>query len=95
MREYGGSDLLYFTQLLAWRCGLSGVSYSLNDENILNDWDIGQCDEDLPNPNVFAQDQKIYTTLPLGSIASVTVYITYDDASTDQMRYERKAVYTP
>ena len=95
VREYGGSDILYFTQLLSWRCGLSRLSYSLNDENTLNDWDIGSCDEELPNPNVFAEDQKIYATYPLGSIQSVTVHITYDDETTDQMRFERKAVFTP
>ncbi len=95
VREYGGSDILYFTQLLSWRCGLSRLSYSVNDENILKDWDIGHCDEDLPNPNVFAEDQEIYATYPLGSIQSVTVHITYDDETTDQMRFERKAVFTP
>nr|WP_325253003.1 hypothetical protein [Amylibacter sp.] len=95
VREYDGSDILYFTQLLSWRCGLSRLSYSVNDENTLNDWDLGHCNEELPNPNVFAEDQKIFATFPLGSIQTVTVHITYDDESKDQMRFERKAVFTP
>ncbi|PLS22013.1 hypothetical protein [Neptunicoccus cionae] len=95
LREYGEQDLLYFTHLLSWRCGLTQISYSLNDEETFNVWPLGICDEDLPNPNVLAEDQKIYTGFPLGSVQSVTVRITYDDETTDENRYERKSVMIP
>ena len=28
--EFDGRDLVYFTSILAWRCGLSGIRYGLN-----------------------------------------------------------------
>lgn len=31
VREYDGHDLVYFTHLMSWRCGLSAMRYSLND----------------------------------------------------------------
>lgn len=95
LREYEGQDLLYFTHLLSWRCGLTAIAYSIDDGDTFNDWPLGICDEDLPNPNVLADDQKIYTAFPLGSVQTVTVRITYDDETTDENRYERKTVMIP
>ena len=31
VREYNGQDLVYLTNLLAWRCGLLQVRYAIND----------------------------------------------------------------
>ncbi|WP_188675101.1 hypothetical protein [Neptunicoccus cionae] len=95
VREYGGQDLLYFTHLLSWRCGLTSIAYSLNDEETFKDWPIGHCDEDLPNPNVLADDQNIYTGFPPDTIKAVTIRITYDDETQDETRYERKSVRIP
>lgn len=95
VREYNGRDLLYFTHLLAWRCGLEGVSYALNDNDDFKNWDIGTCDESAANPAAISDDQLIYTTLPLGSISSVSVKILYDDGTTDSARYDRKSIQIP
>ena len=90
LRQYEGQDLLYFTHLLYWVTGVQTCALP-----IFNDWPLGSCDEDLPNPNVLAEDQKIYTAFPLGSVQTVTVRITYDDETTDENRYERKSVMIP
>lgn len=95
VRKYNGRDLLYFTHLLAWRCGLDGISYAVNDSDDFKPWDIGVCDETAASPAAIAQDQAIYTSLPLGSITSVSVRITYDDEATDTVRYDRKTIEIP
>ncbi len=92
VREYNGQDLLYFTHLLAWRCGLSEIHYSINSDAADQQWPIGTCDEDSANPNAMAEDQVIYGTFELQSIESVTVRIIYDDGSTDTVTFERAAV---
>ncbi|WP_083225562.1 hypothetical protein [Neptunicoccus sediminis] len=95
VREYDGQDLLYFTHLLSWRCGLTAIDYRVNNEETFKSWPIGTCNEDLSNPNALADDQKIYTGFPLGAIRTVTVRITYDDETTEENRYEREMVLLP
>ena len=95
VREYGGKDLLYFTHLLAWRCGLTSVSYAINGSNDFTPWDIGDCDEEAANPNAIAPDQPIYGSFPLRSVNHVSIQITYDDGSKDSAEYTREAVLIP
>lgn len=95
VREFNGQDLLYFTHLLAWRCGLSTVSYAINSDDPTNDWPLTACNEDSPTPAAIGEDQLIYSTHPLGSVQTVTVRLTYDDDTTDQMTFERKAIQIP
>ncbi len=95
VRKFNGQDLLYFSHLLAWRCGLSAVSYAINTEAPLIEWPLTPCNEDSPTPAAIGEDQLIYTDQPLGSISSVTVRITYDDDTTDQVTFERKFIEIP
>lgn len=95
VREYEGRDLLYFSHLLAWRCGLSTVTYALNDAAEMTDWPLTPCNEDSPTPAAIGEDQQIYLTQPLRSIDAITVRITYDDDTTDEARFERKSVLIP
>jgi len=95
VREYEGQDLLYFSHLLAWRCGLTTITYALNDSTETTDWPLTPCNPDSPTPSAIGEDQKIYLTQPLNSITSITVQITYDDDTTDEARFERKSVLLP
>ena len=95
VRKFNGQDLLYFSHLLAWRCGLSAVSYAINTEEPLIEWPLTPCNEDSPTPAAIGEDQLIYTDQPLGSISTVTVRITYDDDTTDQVTFERKFIEIP
>lgn len=97
LREYDGQDLLYFSHLLAWRCGLTSVAYGLNGAPAETPFDMEPCYEDEAVPNAIkAEDGRmIYIIQPLGSITSITVQVTYDDGSTDTADYVRKAVLMP
>ncbi len=95
VREYDGQDLLYFTHLLAWRCGLSGLLYTINDAEPMLNWNLTPCNEDSPTPAAILEDQAIYLAQPLNSIQTITVQITYDDNTTDTVTYARKSVLIP
>lgn len=95
VREWEGQDLIYFTNLLSWRCGLTSVSFSVNGEPA-EALVMEPCYEDTATPNALqATDILPYVTRPLGSVQTVTVSVTYDDDTPDEASYERKAVLMP
>ena len=92
LREYDGQDQLLFTQILAWRCGLDRISYAVNggDRQRLK---VEACHEGETRPNdIRANDILPYVTFPLGSVDTVTVWLTYDDGGTDSSDYVRAAI---
>ena len=97
VREYDGKDLLYFTNLLAWRCGVQSVAYGLNGAAPDTALMIEPCYDVEAQPNALKMDQGVlpYIEAALGSVQSVTVLVTYDDGSTDTGDYLRAAVMTP
>ena len=81
LREYEGKDLLYFTQLLAWRCGLHEIHYSINGE-AEHLWNTEECHLDTAQPNAIKMETQLpYTGFELGSVNSVTIRLIYDDAT--------------
>ncbi len=96
VREYEGKDLIYFTQLEAWRCALDGVKFGINGGEPTQVWELEQCYEGESTPNAMKlEDGLPYFVLPLGMVKSLSVEITYDDGTTDTATYERKAIMTP
>ncbi len=96
VREFQGKDLIYFTQLEAWRCALDGVKFGINGGEPTQVWELEECYEDEATPNAMKlEDGLPYFMLPLGMVKSLTVEITYDDGTTDTASYERKAIMTP
>ena len=97
VREYDGMDLVYFTNLLAWRCGVQTVAYGLNGAAPDTLLVFEPCYEAEPQPNALKMDQGVmpFIKAALGSVQSVTVLVTYDDGSTDTGDYLRAAVMTP
>lgn len=95
VREYDGQDIVYFTHLLSWRCGLKQVKYQLNDAP-MQVYDLPPCHEDTAVPNAILEKEGMpIMGLPLKSVGSVTVEIVYDDLSTDTANFERSAVLLP
>lgn len=92
VREWEGRDLLYFTHLLTWRCGLTRIEYSVNSTAADQVWRFKPCDLTSANPMALPPEQVIYKGYDLNSIQNVTVKITYDDGGTDTISYDRKAI---
>ena len=92
VREYDGQDLLYFTNLLAWRCGVERIRFAVNGER-LDRLEHEPCHEDEAAPNaLYSEDILPYVAYPLGSVESVAVEVSYPDGSTDSAEYERAKV---
>jgi len=92
VREWGGQDLVYFTHLLTWRCGLTKIQYSINSMAADMNWPFVPCDETSSNPMALPDDQKIYGNFALNSVQSITVKITYDDGAQDTVTFQRAAI---
>lgn len=96
VREYDGNDLLYFTMLESYRCGLDEVKYGINSDVPDQVWEQETCYVDEAAPNAMKMEDGLpFITLELGSIETVIVEITYDDGTTDTETYERNAIMTP
>jgi hypothetical protein len=95
VRDYDGQDLLYFTNLLAWRCGVSHVFYAVNGGDPV-ELEMEPCHEDTAQPNALLMETALpYVTLPQGSVQTVTVGVVFDDDSNEAANFERKAVLIP
>ncbi|MBO6755918.1 MAG: hypothetical protein JJ902_06295 [Roseibium sp.] len=77
-RDWQGNQLIYFTHLESWTCGLNAVTYGVNGEPVDQVWPLQPCDPDAPN--AITKD-KPYLTFPAGSIATIAVQLTYKDGS--------------
>ncbi|SPF76211.1 hypothetical protein ALP8811_01212 [Aliiroseovarius pelagivivens] len=95
VREYDGQDLLYFTHLLAWRCGLEAIHFSVNggDEQ---QFEAEPCYEDEPTPNALkVTDILPYLRFDLQSVETVEVRIVYDDGAETIAKFDRAQIQIP
>lgn len=96
VREYDGRDLVYFTAVLAWRCGLDAVHYGLNGAPPETALDMEPCHIDTAAPNAITGDvHPIYIEAPLGSVEAIRLRLTYDDGTIDEATYAREEVLMP
>ena len=75
-RDYNGRQLIYFTHLEAYRCGISQMRYSLNSDALDQEWKLRPCDPKAPNS---ITTDKPYISLPLGTASSISVQLTFMD----------------
>lgn len=94
VREFDGKDLVYFTHLVSWRCGLYEVHYAINGGE-MQPFPIPECPPDIANAMAIPDDAEVYITRELGTVQSVKVELLYDDLGTDTVTYERAAVKIP
>lgn len=81
-RDYNGRQLVYFTHLEAYRCGISEVRYSLNGDALDKVWRLQPCDPKAPH--AITTDTP-YIALPLGTAASIAVQLTFNDGTRSQV----------
>ena len=77
-RDWNGRQLIYFTHLEVYRCGISKVRYSLNSDALDKTYELQPCD--LENPNAVTTD-KPYISLPLDTARSISVQVTFEDGT--------------
>lgn len=97
VREYNGQDLIYFTHLMAWRCGLWDIRYGINGAPATNVVPMEPCHEDMAQPNVMTDVANFlpYVAHPLQSVESVYVEIVFDDGTSDFAQFDRGEVRIP
>ncbi|MEM7440792.1 MAG: hypothetical protein AAF393_14420 [Pseudomonadota bacterium] len=95
VREFDGRDLLYFTHILTFRCGLQEIAYGINDDEYFSVWEMPDCYEGTSSPFALKPTDRIYDRLPLMEVRTITVVITYDDGSLSEMTYDRAQIQLP
>ncbi len=77
-RDFNGRQLIYFTHLEVYRCGITKVRYSLNSDALDQEYALQPCNPE--NPNAVTTDRP-YISLPLGTAQSISVEITFEDGT--------------
>ena len=93
----GGNDLLYFSNLLAWRCGLWEIRYGINGAPATEVFDMEPCHEGTAQPNgmVDLVNYPIWVTYPGESIQTLRIEVTFDDGTEDFVEVERSRILLP
>ena len=97
VRLYEGQDLLYFTQMLSWRCGLWEIRYGINGNPADQVFEMEPCHLDTAQPNAMTDVANYlpFVTLPPESVDTLYVEITYDDGTTDFAQFNRNEIEIP
>jgi hypothetical protein len=97
VRAYEGQDLLYFSHLLAWRCGLWDIRFGINGAPADTVVAMEPCHTDTAQPNGLTDviTYSPYVALPLNSVETVYVEIVFDDATSDFAQFDRSEIVIP
>ena len=95
VREYDGNDLLYFTHLVAWRCGLREIRYRVNGaaEQV---FEVEECYVTAAQPNAMKMETHLpYVILDIGTVENISVTLIFDDGTKDSATYQRSDILMP
>jgi len=96
VREWDGRDLIYFTQLESWRCGMHAIYYGVNGAPPTTLYEMEPCHIDTGAPNAMTTEGHLpFVKMPLQSVQQVDIRILYDDMSEDTATYLRRDVLMP
>ncbi len=92
----GGQDLLYFTHLESWRCGIAEIRFSVNSPAADRRRETEPCYRDSAQPNALRlQGHVPYLAFPAGSVQSVAVELRFDDGTRDRIEVRREEILLP
>ena len=95
VRRFDGQDLVYFTHLETWKCGLKSIRYGINTDAATKRYAFVACKEGEAAPSPISADRLPYVSFPLDSIETVTITLTYDDGVEVTHSFDRAAVEIP
>ncbi|MCG6903011.1 MAG: hypothetical protein LJE68_10050 [Rhodobacter sp.] len=90
LREFDGQDLLYFTLLEVYRCGLEQIRYRINGEKP-RVWVTEPCEGDAVFSEI-GEDRLPYAVFPLQSVDEVIIELIFDDGTVQTQVYPRKSI---
>lgn len=93
VRLYEGRDLLYFTNLLAWRCGVAKIEYAVNGGDMI-EFKAEPCYLDEAQPNALKVDalDAILVSYPPQTIENIDLRVTFGDETIEDASYARDAI---
>lgn len=77
-RNYDGKQLIYFTHLMVYRCGLKEIRYSIDSDWLRERFPLPPCDPQNPHA-IDPVEYPPYLTLLLGTAGSISVQLVYAD----------------
>jgi len=81
-RDFNGKQLIYFTHLESYKCGIQSVHYSINSDKLDKVWELEACNP--KNPLAVTKDD-IYLSLPLNTAKSISVKLIFIDGSESEV----------
>lgn len=92
VRPYEGQDLLYFSTLLVYRCGIQQISFSYNG-GPFQPLQHEPCHWGDADPMALKMETHLpYVVAPLDSLQSIAVQLDFDDGSVMSQSYERATI---
>ncbi len=95
LRQWEGKELLYFTHLESWRCGMAQVRFSVNSTAAARVWDMPPCLTGTPSPNAIPEGRLPYTELPAEALQTLTVVVVLADGTELRQDYTRARILMP
>lgn len=95
LRKWDGKELLYFTHLESWRCGMAEVRFSVNSTAAARVWDMPPCLTGTASPNAIPEGRLPYAELPAEALQTVTVVVVLSDGTELRQDYTRAQILMP
>jgi hypothetical protein len=91
-RQEGEEDFIYFSNLIAWRCGVASMIYGVNDDAPTVPFPMEPCWRELREPNTMKMEDPafpFFLKVPTGSVQKVTIRILYENGAIAEFAVER------